>query len=99
MKGSVGTSSGLLAAGTTTITTLAAKVHSVQVVAAAATAIVTVYNDPSAATSGKEVAKLSTPTLDSNNVHFPEGISCERGITVVVSGVGAGAIITYELSG
>lgn len=92
-------SSDLLAAGTTTVVANGSYLNSLQVLTDGTNAAtVTVFNNT--AGSGVVVAKIIVPGASSyNGISFRNPIRCDIGITVVVSGTGAGAIVTHSARG
>jgi hypothetical protein len=88
-------SSGLLAAGTTTVVSRKSYLNSVVVVSDGTNAATVVVYDNTAA-SGTVLAKATTPTSGTTHLVFDAPIRASIGITVVVSGTGAEAIIHYD---
>lgn len=89
-------SSGSLATGsTTTLLTGKATLNSVQLIGDGTNAPTVIIYDNTAG-SGKIIARLSAPTTGVFTAFTPAvSIRCDIGLTVVVSGTGASAIIGY----
>lgn len=91
------TTSGSLAAGTTTVQAQPAALCYVSLTPAAAVSTVTVYDNKSAG-SGTILAQLSAPANASTvEVSFHNPSQGLTGITVVVTGAAATAIVHYVL--
>lgn len=89
-------SSGLLSAGTTTITTGRAVLSGVMVISDSTnSATITVYDNPAAA-SGTVLAKCTaTITTGANSIAFVTPVRADTGITVSVSGTGTPTGLIY----
>lgn len=89
-------SSGLLAAGTTVVVDRKSYLNSVTVVSDGTNAATVVVYDNSSAASGTALAKASTSTSGTVHLNFESHVRADNGLTVEVSGTGAGAVITYD---
>lgn len=97
MSNSTALSSGLLGAGTTVVVSRKSILSGLTVISDGTnTATVTVYDNASAA-SGTVLAKaLANTTLPTVHVDGTSRVRADNGITVVVSGTGAGAVLYYD---
>lgn len=92
------TSSGSLAVGTTAVIAAPALLQSVILNPGSATSTVTVYDNASAA-SGTVLVSLTAPaSVSSVPVSFNSPIYSTKGLTVVVAGTAATAVIAYTKS-
>lgn len=89
------TSSGQLAAGTTTVQAYPCVLSCLSISPAAAGSTITVYDNASAA-SGTILASLESPASGSSiSLSFNNPINALNGLTVVVTGASATGFITY----
>lgn len=96
MSRSTALSSGLLAAGTTTLVSRKSFLNSVSVNSDGTNAATVVVYDNTAG-SGKVLAKLVTGTSGTLSMTFNCAVRADIGITVVVSGTGTPqAVVTYD---
>lgn len=90
-------SSGLIAASTTVVKAAASRLNSVSAISDGTNiATVVVYDNASAGTGtvlAKAVATANCPTVA---VSFKNPVRADNGITVVVSGTGSGAVLSYD---
>lgn len=97
MSKSSALSSGLLAAGTTTVVSRKSLLNGVVAISDGTnTATVTVYDNASTATGtvlAKAVATSAAPTSSNFTTNH---VRADNGITVVVAGTGSGAIIYFD---
>jgi hypothetical protein len=93
----VATTSGLKTADGV-VASLPAKIHSVVLAGGSDASSVIVYDNASAA-SGTVLVKLVAVAGDCQIYHSPNGLMCNNGIYVDVSGTGVGVTVHYELSG
>lgn len=90
------TSSGLLTADTA-VTARPARLHSVQVLADATNAATVVIYDNASAASGTAICKVIVKATDTYASFLSmEGVVCNNGIYVDVSGTGAAFIVHYN---
>ncbi len=90
-------SSGLLSVGTYVVCTRPAKVHSVVLAPASASATGTVYDN--ATTGSGTVVAYSSGVSGGSGIQqmLPTPVECLNGVTLVVAGTGAQAIVHYSL--
>lgn len=87
-------SSGSLGLGTTTVVSRKTRLNSVSVISDGTNAATVIVYDNTAA-SGTILARMNAGTTMASIV-FQNPVQASVGLTVVVSGVGATAVITYD---
>lgn len=88
------TSSGLLTATTTVVSSKPATLNSVHLTAAAATSTLIVYDNASAA-SGTVLATLSAVANTTASLQFKFPVNDLNGLTVIITGTGATGVVHY----
>lgn len=93
------TSSGSLAVGTTSISTLPGLVCNVILNPGSAASTVTVYDNPSAASGTVLWSAVAAANTNSVSANLSSPIVANKGITVVVAGTAATAVVTFTQGG
>lgn len=89
------TSSGDLAVGTNAVSTRSGRLTDVQLFGGSATSTVIVYDHPSAA-SGTVLARFTTASATTWSHSFGgDGVAFNNGLTAVVAGTGAIAVLSF----
>ena len=97
MSNSTALSSGLLAAGTTTVIARKSMLSGLTVISDGTNAATATVYDNASAASGTILAKaVANATMPTAHVDGTSRVRADNGITVVVSGTGSGAIVYYD---